>query len=260
MPDLPTDASAHDAQGRLAGRRAVVTGAAQGIGRAIAARFEADGARVARLDVDAEALHCNPCGELSLVADVRDEEAVAAALAQAGAAFGGLDTIVANAAIEPLDEDGQVHALDAEVFRRVVDTNLVGMFLTCKHGVRALLAGGGGSVVLTASPTGAYGIAPEEVAYSSSKSGAVGLMRTIASGYAEQGIRANCVLPGVTDTRVNRPFLEDPALRTEMLGAIPLRRVGTPAEVAAVAAFLASDDAAYVTGAIYAVDGGLTAI
>jgi 3-oxoacyl-[acyl-carrier protein] reductase len=85
-------------------------------------------------------------------------------------------------------------------------------------------------------------------------------MRVIAAGYAGQGIRANCVLPGVTDTRVNRPFLEDPDLRREMLAAIPLGRVADPGEVAAVAAFLASDDAAYVTGAVYTVDGGLTAI
>ena len=146
------------------------------------------------------------------------------------------------------------------MFRRVVDVNLAGMFLTCKYGVRELLRAGGGSVVLTASPTGLLGIAPEETAYSTSKSGAVGLMRAIAAGYAQSSIRANCVLPGAMDTRVNRRFLEDPELRAELLRLIPLGRVGDPAEVAAVVAFLASDDASYVTGAIYAADGGWSAV
>jgi NAD(P)-dependent dehydrogenase (short-subunit alcohol dehydrogenase family) len=252
------------ARPRFDERRVIVTGAAQGIGVAIARRFHAEGAHVALIDIDGDLVAdaAAALGEraLALTADVSDELSIGAAIATAATAWGGVDVVVGNAAIEPLGEDGPVHELDADVFRRVVDVNLVGMFLTCKHGVRELLRAGGGAVVLLASPTGARGIAPEETAYSASKSGAVGLMRALAAGYAQSSIRANCVMPGLMDTRVNRPFLDDPGQRAEVLRPIPLRRPGDPAEVAAVVAFLASDDASYVTGAIYAADGGWTAV
>ncbi|MGH9024522.1 MAG: SDR family NAD(P)-dependent oxidoreductase, partial [Acidimicrobiia bacterium] len=101
---------------------------------------------------------------------------------------------------------------------------------------------------------------PEEAGYSISKSGAVGLTRVIASGYADRGIRANAIVPGLTATRVNLPLLENPELLSEVVKAIPLGRAGQPEEVAAVMAFLASDEASYVTGAVWSADGGLMAI
>src|SRR5262245_14055050 len=247
-------------------RRVLVTGAANGIGRAAALRFLGEGARVAALDVEADALErlSAEAGArdrlLPLGASVTDEPAVGAAVDRVVSAWGGLDVVVANAAIEPIGEDNYLHQLDAAVLRRIVEVNLVGLTLTCKHGVRALLATGGGAVVVTASPTGLYGVVPEEAAYSISKSGGVGLTRVIAAAYGAKGIRANAVIPGVIDTRANRPLHENPQLMAAALRAVPLARMGSPDEVAAVISFLASDEASYVTGALWTADGGLTAV
>jgi len=249
--------------GRLDGRRAIVTGAANGIGRAVARRFVAEGAQVGAVDVEREPLE-TLAGELgtallALPADVTDEAAVSDAVSRSVEAFGGLDIVVANAGIEPIADDDYLHELDAAVLRRVVDVNLVGMAITCKHGLQAMLDGGG-AVVCTASPTGLYGGAPEEAAYSIAKGGVTALVRVIASGYARYGIRANAVVPGFTDTRANKVVFDDAAFLEEVLQTIPLGRAGTPEEVAAVVTFLASTESAYVTGAIWAADGGATAI
>lgn len=254
------------ANGRLEGKRAVISGAGMGIGRAAALRFAAEGARVGLLDVD-EAAAGSVAGEIEaggtggalvLRADVTKEDEVAEAVEQAVGAWGGLDVVVANAGIELAREDDRADRLELSVWQRTLDVNLTGIFLTCKHGIRALLASGGGSVVCTCSPTGLYGVAPGQDAYSTSKAGVYGLVRVMAADYAKEGIRVNGVLPGYTRTPMTQWVT--PEEHEELLATIPLGRQGEPEDVAAVMCFLASDEAAYVTGAVWAADGGITAI
>jgi NAD(P)-dependent dehydrogenase (short-subunit alcohol dehydrogenase family) len=188
---------------------------------------------------------------------VADEAALAGAIEHAVRAWDGLDVVVANAAIQFSGGEGdeRVDRVDRAIWERTLDVNLTGAFLTVKLGVRALLAAGGGAVVCIASPT-----APGLAAYSASKAGMAGLVRAAAADYAAEGVRINGVLPGITDTPMQRWWMEDAEAYADVARAIPLGRPADPGEIAAVIAFLSSDDASYVTGALWAVDGGLTAI
>jgi 3-oxoacyl-[acyl-carrier protein] reductase len=242
--------------GRLNGKRALITGGASGIGRATALRFAAEGAQVAIVDTDAAAVAV--CS--SFVADVSVEEQVAAAFHTVVAGFGGLDVVVANAAVQLFGEDARVHELGVGVWDRTIAVNLRGAFLTCKYGVRALLDAGGGSLICTGSPTGLFGVAPDLTAYSASKAGVHGMARAIAAGYAAQGIRCNVVVPGFTATPLVASILDDPDETARVLATVPMRRPGTPEDVVSAMVYLASDEASYVTGAVFTVDGGQTAI
>jgi 3-oxoacyl-[acyl-carrier protein] reductase len=252
----------------LADRTSVVTGAGNGIGRATAIRFAAEGARVALIDIEEKAIEevvdeITSTGNvaIAIVGDIRDEASIAAAIGHAEAELGAFDILVANAGIEPAD-DARADELDLKVWRRVIDTNLTGCFLTCKHGLRVLLRNQASDrvILITVSPTGVRGMAPGQDAYSASKAGVLGLMRVLAADYAPHGIRVNGVLPGFTDTRANAAIFDNPSLLEDVLRLVPMNRAGTPEEVASTMSWVASAHAQYVTGAVFAVDGGMTAV
>ncbi len=249
---------------RLGGKHAVVTGAASGIGRAIAERFYREGASVALLDRREDALReaeaaIGPGPRLvPCLVDVSREAEVAKAFQEAANSFGSIEIVVANAGIQLFGRDAPVDELDLETWQLTIDVNLTGMFLTCKYGVRALLSSGGGSVICLGSPTGLRGTASRFHAYSTSKAGAFGLTRVMAADYAQRNIRVNALVPGFTNTALVSEFINDDVARNRITGRIPMRRYGEPDEIAAVAAFLASDEASFVTGATYIADGGET--
>ncbi|HEY1383836.1 MAG TPA: SDR family NAD(P)-dependent oxidoreductase, partial [Dongiaceae bacterium] len=189
--------------GRFKGRRAVVTGASAGIGRATALRFAAEGARVALIARRREPLQevaqeiADGGGEaIVLPADGSVESEIADAIDAAAARWGGLDIVVSNAGIELLGQDARVDRLDLAVWNKLLTTNLTGQFLTCKHGARHLLTAGGGAIVCLGSNVAALGMATNEPAYSASKGGIHAMMKVMAIDYARLNIRVNMVVPG----------------------------------------------------------------
>ncbi|HWE63169.1 MAG TPA: SDR family NAD(P)-dependent oxidoreductase [Chloroflexota bacterium] len=243
---------------RLAGKIAVVTGAASGIGRGTAVRFAEEGADLALADVQEEGLQetarqVRELGRRVLVqpTDVRDRAQVARLLIRTVEDLGGLDILVANAGVgsaEPFLE-----ATD-EQYDRILDTNLRGVYLCGQEAARIMVERGiRGSIINTAS-TYAEVTAPRSSIYSASKGGVRMLTKGMAVELGQYGIRVNCIGPGWIRTGMNP--LTDEARVSRILEGVPLGRVGTPRDVAGAALFLASDDAAYVTGTIIFVDGG----
>lgn len=248
---------------RLEGKRSLVTGAASGIGRATAFRFAREGADLALWDVNEQELAAVSdtvaamgSNVVSATVDVASEDEVAKSVSAIDQMWGGLDVVVANAAVS-FPADVPVHELDKDIWDRVISVNLTGTFLTCKYGVRSMIAhGGGGSIICISSGAAFKAAAPTKHAYTASKGGIYSLTRVMAKDYADIGIRVNAVIPGFTDT----PFVKRAMARDEtkkrILARVPMGRPGGPEEVAPMIAYLASDDASYTTGSAFFVDGG----
>jgi NAD(P)-dependent dehydrogenase (short-subunit alcohol dehydrogenase family) len=253
--------------GRFTGKRAIVTGASKGIGRATAVRLAAEGAKVglvargvAGLEDVAEGIRAAGGECLALPADQSDEPQIRDAIDRAAEEWGGLDIVVSNAAVELPDEDARVDKLELAAWNKLITTNLTGQFLACKHGARHLLANGGGSMVLLGSNCGYLGMAFNEPAYSASKGGIFAMMRVMAADYAQLGIRVNMVIPGFIDTPMNAYAFKDPELVKYWSEPIPLKRPGTADEIASAILWLASEEASYCVGTALVVDGGQAAV
>lgn len=252
---------------RFEGKVVIVTGAAGGIGRAAAERFAAEGAQVVAVDragsplAETVSAVQRAGGEaLAIEADISKAAEVERYVREAVARFGGIDVLFNNAGV--LGPAAAITEYPEESWERVLGVNAKGVWLGIKAVAPIMQARGGGAIVNTASAAG-QGAAPLLVAYCASKHAVLGITRTAAVELAPQGIRVNCICPGPTETgmmrEAERGYNPDHPEQehASWVESVPLKRYGQPTEIAAVAAFLASEDASYVTGAVHNVDGGL---
>lgn len=248
-PFVPADAQIAQ---RLAGRRMLVTGAASGIGRAIAELFVRAGAKVAALDRKRpEALASSAAPSIACEADITDPQAVERAVQEAVNAFGGLDGVVNAAGISNTD---WADAVSLEDWKRVIDVNLTGTFNVCRTALPHLRAAGAGTIVNLSS---GQGLQPfkQRSAYAASKAGVIAFSKCIAMEWAPQ-VRVNTICPGAVDTPMVRAGYSPEVLRTQVGQRYALERIGEPQEIAMAALYLSSAESSFVTGIVLAVDGG----
>ncbi|PWB96831.1 3-oxoacyl-ACP reductase [Homoserinimonas hongtaonis] len=245
---------------RLAGRVAVITGGASGIGLATAKRFAAEGAKVVIGDMDAvggEAA-AELVGGLFVRVDVTDEEQVNALFDTAAETYGSVDIAFNNAGISPPDDDS-IETTELPAWQKVQDVNLKSVYLCCRAALRHMTRQGKGSIINTASFVAVLGSATSQISYTASKGGVLALSRELGVQFARQGIRVNALCPGPVNTPLLQElFAKDQERAQRRLVHIPLGRFAEPEELAASVAFLASDDSSFITGSTFLVDGGIS--
>ena len=246
---------------RLAGRVAVITGGASGIGLATAKRFTAEGAKVVIGDVDpatGEAAAALIDG-LFVKADVSDKDQVDALFDTAASTYGSVDIAFNNAGISPPDDDS-IETTELDAWDRVQRINLTSVYLCSRAALRHMVPAGRGSIINTASFVAVLGSATSQISYTASKGGVLAMTRELGVQFARQGIRVNALCPGPVNTPLLKElFAKDPERAARRLVHVPVGRFAEPEELAAAVAFLASDDASFVTASTFLVDGGISA-
>jgi len=251
---------------RLEGKVSIITGGGMGMGREASCLFASHGARVVLLDIDENAggetveLITQAGGLATFVkGDVSDEAEVSACVAKAVEVYGRLDVLYANAGVLWKDRDKSVVETTLKNWDRVQAINLRGPFLLAKHGIPALEKSGGGSIILVGSISAIAGFSVPQDSYTAAKAGLIGLTKSLAVQFGPKGIRCNIIHPGMIDTPLQAPYLDETA-KNEIAESLPVRRLGVARDIANAALFLASEESAFMTGAELVVDGGFYAM
>ena len=245
---------------RLSDRVAVITGAASGIGLATARRFRDEGATVVLVDIDENAgtAAAKEVDGLFIPADVTSEADVARVFKTTADTFGRIDIAFNNAGISP-PEDDSILTTGIDAWRKVQEVNLTSVYLCCKEVIPYMRKQGKGSIINTASFVAKMGAATSQISYTASKGGVLAMSRELGVQFAREGIRVNALCPGPVNTPLLQElFASDPERAARRLVHIPMGRFAEATEIAAAVAFLASDDAAFVTAAEFLVDGGIS--
>jgi len=245
---------------RMEGRVAVITGAASGIGLASAKRFAEEGAVVVGVDLNTDAIEAlaKETGGAAITCDVTDEAAVEAMYAAVVADHGSVDIAFNNAGISP-PEDDSILDTGLEAWEKVQRVNLTSVYLCCKYVLPYMRAQGRGSIINTASFVAVMGAATSQISYSASKGGVLAMTRELGVQFARDGIRVNALCPGPVNTPLLRKLFAADAERAQRrLVHVPMGRFAEASEIAAAAAFLACDDASFITAATFLVDGGIS--
>ncbi|KAA1250247.1 3-oxoacyl-ACP reductase [Mycobacterium simiae] len=250
-----------DLSRRLAGRVAVITGGGSGIGLAAARRMHAEGAMIVIGDVDADAggAAAEALSGLFVPVDVSDEDAVNKLFDTAAHACGAIDIAFNNAGISP-PEDDLIESTELAAWQRVQDVDLTSVYLCCRAALRHMVPAAKGSIINTASFVAVMGSATSQISYTAAKGGVLAMSRELGVQFARQGIRVNALCPGPVNTPLLQElFAKDPERAARRLVHVPLGRFADPNEIAAAVAFLASDDASFITASTFLVDGGISA-